>query len=254
MIKEIKRVIVLFLITSACLMQFITIAKAASWFAEIESGMAISGYNTVRIPGNTGTEFSLNGDLDIDPSVFYRVKIDKMLSGRDQISMLAAPLSLKANGTLDKNIFFNGVNFPAGGSVKAKYRFDSYRLSYLRIFRQDGPWVLKAGFTAKIRDAAIRLEGNGIYSEKTNIGVVPLIGFHAEYLPNNKLSFLISGDALAAPQGRAEDVLLAIKYMLKDSLSLHAGYRFVEGGADNDEVYNFALVNYATAGISFNWQ
>jgi hypothetical protein len=27
------------------------------------------------------------------------------------------------------------------------------------------------------------------------------------------------------------------------------GYRFVEGGADNDEVYNFALINYASAGV-----
>jgi hypothetical protein len=30
---------------------------------------------------------------------------------------------------------------------------------------------------------------------------------------------------------------------------LKAGYRLLEGGADNDEVYNFTLVNYATIGL-----
>jgi hypothetical protein len=30
---------------------------------------------------------------------------------------------------------------------------------------------------------------------------------------------------------------------------LKAGYRLLEGGADNDEVYNFALINYAAFGF-----
>lgn len=228
--------------------------QAGSWFTEVESGLAISGYNAVKIPGDTGTRFSLNGDFDIDPGIFYRIRIGRTITERDELILLIAPLSLKASGTLEKDIFFNGTNFPAGAKANAKYRFDSYRLSWLRTFKKSDLWLLKAGFTAKIRDAAIRLEGNGISSEKTNTGFVPLLGFSAEYLPNSKVSFLVAGDALAAPQGRAEDILLAVKHKLKDNLSWHAGYRFVEGGADNDEVYNFTLVNYATIGISFNWQ
>jgi hypothetical protein len=31
--------------------------------------------------------------------------------------------------------------------------------------------------------------------------------------------------------------------------SITAGYRFLEGGADNDEVYTFALVHYLAAGV-----
>jgi hypothetical protein len=63
------------------------------------------------------------------------------------------------------------------------------------------------------------------------------------------LSFLLEGDALAAPQGRAEDVLVAAGYRLSDKISLKAGYRILEGGADNDEVYNFTLLSYAAVGI-----
>jgi hypothetical protein len=31
---------------------------------------------------------------------------------------------------------------------------------------------------------------------------------------------------------------------------VRAGYRFIEGGADTNEVYNFALVNQVVAGLA----
>jgi hypothetical protein len=67
--------------------------------------------------------------------------------------------------------------------------------------------------------------------------------------PYEKFGLLLEGDALAAPQGRAEDVLIAATYRASDRLGFKAGYRILEGGADNDEVYNFALFNYASAGL-----
>jgi hypothetical protein len=36
---------------------------------------------------------------------------------------------------------------------------------------------------------------------------------------------------------------------LNNKLRLKMGYRFVEGGSDGDEVYNFAWINYFSAGI-----
>jgi hypothetical protein len=36
---------------------------------------------------------------------------------------------------------------------------------------------------------------------------------------------------------------------LNDHVSLKAGYRILEGGADNDEVYTFSLFHYVVAGI-----
>ncbi len=36
---------------------------------------------------------------------------------------------------------------------------------------------------------------------------------------------------------------------LNDSVDLDLGYRLVEGGADNDEVYTFAFFHYAVAGV-----
>jgi len=64
---------------------------------------------------------------------------------------------------------------------------------------------------------------------------------------------LLDGDALAAPQGRAEDVLIAATYKLSDGFGIRAGYRILEGGADNDEVYNFSLFHYASVGITYTF-
>ncbi|MFC2134158.1 hypothetical protein ACFLTH_06030 [Bacteroidota bacterium] len=83
---------------------------------------------------------------------------------------------------------------------------------------------------------------------KENVGFVPLIHFRLLWNFSDKFSFLLDGDALAAPQGRAEDVLAALIFNASEKIELKAGYRFVEGGADNDEVYNFAFINYASVG------
>jgi hypothetical protein len=109
------------------------------------------------------------------------------------------------------------------------------------------------GFTAKIRDAKISLLSPDMYSEKTNVGFVPIINFRFLWKINDKFGLLLDGDALAAPQGRAEDVLIAATYNLSDNISIRGGYRILEGGADNDEVYNFALFHYASFGLTFTF-
>ncbi|MDP8255108.1 MAG: hypothetical protein P9M14_05120 [Candidatus Alcyoniella australis] len=52
-----------------------------------------------------------------------------------------------------------------------------------------------------------------------------------------------------APQGRAEDVLAALTVDLSDDARLRLGYRLLEGGADNDKVYTFAVIHYAALGF-----
>jgi hypothetical protein len=70
---------------------------------------------------------------------------------------------------------------------------------------------------------------------------------------DERLSLLLEGDALAAPQGRAEDILVAARYKINDAASMSVGYRLLEGGADNDEVYNFSLFNYASLGFLYTF-
>jgi hypothetical protein len=55
-------------------------------------------------------------------------------------------------------------------------------------------------------------------------------------------------------KGRAEDVQLAATYKFSNQLTNRLGYRILEGGASNDEVYNFALFHYPSVGVSYNFK
>ncbi|NLE06337.1 MAG: hypothetical protein GX638_16250 [Crenarchaeota archaeon] len=42
-------------------------------------------------------------------------------------------------------------------------------------------------------------------------------------------------------------------YKITDQLKIRGGYRMLEGGADNDEVYTFSLFHYAVLGLSYSF-
>lgn len=222
-------------------------------FLDLESGVVFSGYNDVRIPGDQGTLFSLSGELDASPKVFYRVRAGYTFGTRHNLSVLYAPLEVKSDGSLNRDLTFEGVIFPAATPLEGTYKFNSYRVTYRYDIVERPKFEFGLGFTAKIRDAKVAIYSESDESIKTNVGFVPIINFHAEWKAGENLSFLVDGDALAAPQGRAEDVLAAIQYKVSEKVRIKAGYRILEGGADNDEVYNFSLFNYAAAGVEFRF-
>ena len=226
---------------------------ALSWQLDIETGAALSGYNDVRIPGDSGTKLSLSKELSTAPSLFVRGRLTYLIGRRSSVSALAAPLTLKATGAVDRAVTFEDETFPPGVPLEATYRFDSYRLTYrYDIVRKDS-LSFGLGLTAKIRDAEIGLKSGGTEAVKTNTGFVPLINFRLDVRPWERFGFLFEGDALAAPQGRAEDAFLGMTYSPARKITLKLGYRILEGGADNDEVYTFSLIHYLVLGsiVSF---
>ncbi len=220
---------------------------------DLETGAVFTGYNDVRIPGDEGTLFSLKDDLNPETAFFYRVRFDYTLKSRHTFSLLYAPLEVTSEGSTEEDIFFEGVVFPAHTNLDATYVFNSYRLTYRYDIVKKPRIEFGLGFTAKIRDAKIALSSPGLTSEKTNVGFVPIINFRLLWNISDRLGLLLYGDALAAPQGRAEDVLLAATWNLSERFRIRAGYRILEGGADNDEVYNFSLFNYASVGITYRF-
>jgi hypothetical protein len=223
------------------------------WRLDVENGAAISGYNDVAIPGNSGTRFSMTDDLKSDTEYFWRVRADVRFAPRHVLSGLIAPLTITSSGTFDAPVDFAGVTFGPGVPVDGTWRFNSYRVTYrYEPFRKD-TWMFGFGVTAKVRDAVIRLESNGLSAEKTDLGVVPLVNFKFERRLGSSAALLVEGDALAAPQGRAEDVFAGLVIDAGRQWSIKAGYRFLEGGADNDEVYTFAAVHYVAAGVVFRF-
>lgn len=216
---------------------------------DLETGAVGTGYNNVRIPGDQGTLFSMKDDLIPGTKIFYRIRVNYTIKSRHTLSLLYAPLEIKSVGNVSNDIFFEGITFPANTVLRGTYKFNSYRLTYRYEIVLKPKFEFGLGLTAKIRDAKILLASAGLESEKANVGFVPIINFRILWKPDEKFGILLEGDALAAPQGRAEDVLIAATYRVSDRLGLKAGYRILEGGSDNDEVYSFALFNYASVGL-----
>lgn len=222
--------------------------RVSRWRIDQEAGVVFSGYNDVRIPGDTGTRFSLSRDLETDSKLVFRTRISYLIRNRHTISGTFAPLTLDASGTFDEPVRFQGVVFPADSEVNGEYRFANYRLSYRYDFLLTPGWEAGLGVTGFIRDAEISLSDEDLSAEKKNVGFVPLVNFRVRRILSTDFSLILEGDALAAPQGRAEDASLTLHYRPVSNFRLKVGYRILEGGADNDEVYNFALLHYAIAG------
>ncbi len=237
------------LATVAVLTGVPTIAVAGEGDIEIETGLVFSGRNDARSPGDTGTTVSLTDDLSTDPTPVFRLRAGVRLAERHVVTALYAPLRLTARGAVDRDIEFEGAVLPAGSPILAVYRFDSYRVTYRYSFILRDDLEVAAGLTGKIRSAETSLYG-AMEGRKTNVGFVPLANVHVEWQPRSgPFGIVFDADAAAAPQGRAADVLLAGTWAMSDDVQLRVGYRTLEGGADNDEVYSFAWLHYAVASV-----
>ena len=228
---------------------FVADPASAGVEAEVEAAIVVASRNDTRIPGDTGTKISFVNDLSTSPAPAFRLRLGYRIANRHLITALYAPLQVNARGSVNRDVEFLGATYPAGTSLLAVYRFDSYRLTYRYSILWYDSLDVAAGFTAKIRDAETSLYGVEA-RRKTNTGFVPLLNVHVAWRPRNgPFGFVLDIDALAAPQGRAEDVLLAATWAFHKNLELRAGYRMVEGGADNDEVYSFAWLHYGVVGL-----
>jgi len=225
----------------------------AEYILNLQGAAVFTEKNDVRIPGDSGTKFSLSDDLSADTEYTGRLEAGYIHKARDYFGIVVAPLSVDSRGRMDRNIDYAGTTFPAGTDLKATFRFDSYRFTWRRklVSRDDlDVWL---GVSGNIRDAEITVEGGGQRATKANTGFVPLINFLVDWRFAKPWSFRAAGDALVGPQGRAEDVLFAVLYDVGAATKVFAGYRILEGGADNDEVYTFSLFSYAVAGMEVSF-
>jgi len=127
---------------------------------------------------------------------------------RQSVRLLAAPLRIEQTFTPTEPVVFQDLVFPGGRPTDSRYRFDSYRATWYWRFAPSGKWSFRLGATLKVRSAEIGLSGDPGRSVKDDLGVVPLLYAYARYQATERFALELEADALAAPQGRAEDVSL----------------------------------------------
>jgi len=217
---------------------------------ELEGGPAWQAKNDVQIPNDeSGTRFSLKDLVGTGPWVSGRLYFTWNINPRHGLRLLLAPLSYTESGSFDSPVDFAGESYEPGVPTEATYKFNSWRLSYRYRLKDGERWKLWIGATVKIRDAKIELRQGPTTSLDDDLGFVPLLHFAADYRFAERWHLIADVDALAGGPGRAIDVGLKVGYDIDSRWAVTFGYRTVEGGADVDDVYNFAWFNWAAASV-----
>jgi len=217
---------------------------------EFEAGAVWQSRNDVQIPNDeSGTRFSLADLVGRGPWPAGRVYFTWNLNNRHGLRILLAPFTYTESGTFTTPVDFAEARFLPDTPTEATYKFNSWRLRYRYRFHAGSRWRWWIGFTAKIRDAKIQLDQGNTIAKDTDVGFVPLLHLAGAVRLGGPWSLLLDADALAGGPGRAEDVALKLVFAASDRLSISGGYRTLEGGADVDEVYNFAWFHYAVGSI-----
>lgn len=217
----------------------------------LELGSVQNNYNQVRIDGENGTLFNLRPALD--STEYYRLSFIQKFKSPSGIRILYAPLKFSGDNRFKNDISFNGVNFPANTITKTQYQFNSYRGTYFREIFSKKNKLFRVGGTLKVRDAFIKLRQSDRSKAKKNVGIVPLVYVYSKYKFENNFLFTFDFDGLIAPQGRAFDVALMLGYYFTPTFQIDIGYRMLEGGADNKNVYNFSQINYSFTALQINF-
>lgn len=226
-------------------------AQASGIEVDVEGVAAWQGRNVVQSPNDaTATRFSLKSLTGSGPAWSGRLQVSGRIGERQEWRVLVAPLSVSGTGASAAPIRFEGATF-APGQVSADYRFDSWRATWRWRWIDRDDLVVKVGATAKIRDASIRLRQGAVSARKANTGFVPLL--HGAFERRLGDGWAVEGDvdALAGGPGYAVDAGLRVSRDLSPGWRVTGGVRWLDGGADNDEVYSFATFTSVTLGVAW---
>ena len=219
------------------------VVSVAQWRVDVEVGLYKAERNRVQIPNDSrGDRFDIN-ELGNGSFPGARVTLGWQLAEEHELQFVYAPFVYKEKGTFDEAVRFDGTSFAAGTPLEARYQFSNYRLRYLYHWLDTGRWQIDFGGTLFVRDASVRLRSATVESEDSNVGLVPLFAIRTGYRFGEQWSAVLDADIAIAPQGRAIDLALLGQYRVNDTLTVSGGYRTIEGGADNDDVYSFAWFN-----------
>lgn len=227
-------------------------AFAQDFRFEVEGNLAWQNRNAVRIPSQGGTDFLLT-DFGRGAVPTGRFSLFWKIAESHELKALIFPFSVSGTAQPATAINFQGQTFSDGVSTESHYKFHSYRLTYRYQLVNDDTWGVKIGLTGKIRNARIALQQGAVSAEKTDVGFVPLLHVNVRYAFTPQFRIELDADALAAPQGRAEDVSLLAWFKLGDQFEVGGGYRLLEGGASNNTVYTFTFLHFLSvnAAVSF---
>jgi hypothetical protein len=224
-----------------------------TWRLDLEAGVTFPTRNDVRIPGRTGTPFDMNRLQGEPASPFFRATVEADPWQRHGFRFAYQYLRNEGSGALPTATTFTTGVFAPGVRTTGNYRFDTWRFTYRYTLVQQENFRLRIGVTGLIRDAEIRLTQGGLVRRDSDVGIVPLLHASFDWRIAPRVTLMGEIDALGASQGRAIDIGLRVAYDLDRNWQVTGGWRFLDGGVDNKDVFNFARFHTLTAGVAYRF-
>ena len=216
-----------------------------------ETGSVWFARNDIRIPADDGTRFDMLDLTGSGPDPYIRLYALYEFNKRHSLRLNIAPLRVDGTGTLDKNVLFEGTTFASGVPTKGTYQFNTYRLTYRWMYHRGPNWHGGVGGALLVRDAKVKLQQGPLRESNTDLGFVPLLHLYGGYFFNDRVSAILDIEGAGASQGRAVDAALKVVYEWPSGWHAAAGYRTLEGGADNNSVYTFAWLHFMLFEIGY---
>lgn len=215
-----------------------------------EAGAAKVFQNTLQV-GEDSTNFDFvtqGGEEILFP--FQRLSGNLSLAERHNVVLLYQPLEIVTNVAFREDVTIDTVTFDAGESVRLKYGFPFWRVSYLYDFIDNGKLELGAGISLQLRNASIVFEG--LNSDKLftsqNLGPVPAIKLRGTYRFDNGFFAGVEVDGFYATsaffngadfefEGSILDASVRAGLALRDETDAFLNVRFLGGHAEGVSQY-----------------
>ncbi|MBN1356567.1 hypothetical protein JXA40_09940 [bacterium] len=228
-------------------------AYAGTFDLELETGSVWFTRNDIRIPGDIGTQFDMMDLTGSSPDGYLRLHAVYGFNEYHALRITLAPLKVEGTGTLDQDVFFQDSRFEKNRSTTGTFQFNTYRLTYRWMFHLGVKWNWGIGGALLVRDAEVALRQGMNRASNDDLGLVPLLHLYGLYRFGEWISVVLDAEGAGSSQGRAIDAAVRFEHAWPSGWRIFAGYRVLEGGADNDSVYTFAWLHHAVAGAGYRF-
>ncbi len=177
-----------------------------------------------------------------------RFAVDLIIKKRHIVSFLYQPLEIESKETLKRDITLGSVTLASGETIKTRYSFPFYRLSYMYDFFEADNLEVALGLGLQIRNATIEFQevsdtgDDGTTAFRSgNIGPVPLIEFRVRYIFPSGFLLGTEIDGFYAPisvlngsdnevTGAILDASIFAGFKIKN-MEIYLNLRYLAGGA-----------------------
>ncbi|MBZ0116601.1 MAG: hypothetical protein K8H88_06395, partial [Sandaracinaceae bacterium] len=195
--------------------------------------------------GRDGTRIDYPGDVGQSNWYFVpRLSIELDINRQHLITFLYQPIDLESREVLGRDLRIDGADFAQGTSIRARYGFPFYRLSWAFDVLEGQGEELAFGLSLQIRNATIEFESTDgtLLRQRGDVGPVPLLRARGRFHVWQGLFFAFEVDGIYAPisvlngsdnevEGALLDASVRFGWRVMPHVDAFLNVRYLGGGA-----------------------